>query len=232
MIADCRKTFWLIVTALMCLAPCISGQDQKTQVPLFKVSVDTVFAKVVVTDPWNRNVTGLQKEDFRVYEDRVRQTIVHFSQQSAPVSVGFIFDISNSMVQNRYLSASKSWFTQLMKSAGSNPEDEYFLITFNQKINLVQAFTNDTAELQYDLAMQKPGGWTALYDAVTKIKLPVLVMAGNGGPDGARSRVLYERIASKDKTLKLYEGLLHEIFNEPEYPQVMADMENWLTAHI
>jgi acylglycerol lipase len=73
---------------------------------------------------------------------------------------------------------------------------------------------------------------STLYDGVTKIKLPVLVMAGNGGPDGARSRVLYERIASKDKTLKLYEGLLHEIFNEPEYPQVMADMEKWLTHHI
>jgi acylglycerol lipase len=73
---------------------------------------------------------------------------------------------------------------------------------------------------------------STLYDGVTKIKLPVLVMAGNGGPDGARSRVLYERIPSKDKTLKLYDGLLHEIFNEPEYPQVMADMENWLTHHI
>jgi acylglycerol lipase len=73
---------------------------------------------------------------------------------------------------------------------------------------------------------------SALYDGVRKIELPVLVMAGNGGPDGARSRVLYERIASKDKTLKLYEGLLHEIFNEPEYPQVMADMEKWLASHI
>ena len=73
---------------------------------------------------------------------------------------------------------------------------------------------------------------STLYDAVTQIKLPVLVMAGNGGTDGARSRVLYERIASKDKTLKLYEGLLHEIFNEPEHPQVMADMEKWLTHRI
>ena len=71
-----------------------------------------------------------------------------------------------------------------------------------------------------------------LYDTVTKINLPVLVMAGNGGPDGARSRVLFDRIASKDKTLKLYEGLLHEIFNEPEYPQVMADMEKWLAQRI
>jgi acylglycerol lipase len=64
-----------------------------------------------------------------------------------------------------------------------------------------------------------------LYDSVPQIKLPTLIMAGNGGPDGARSRVLYERIILKDKTFKLYEGLLHEIFNEPEHPQVMADLK-------
>ena len=71
-----------------------------------------------------------------------------------------------------------------------------------------------------------------LYDMVPRITLPVLIMAGNGGPDGARSRVLYERIGSKDKTLKLYEGLLHEIFNEPEYLQVLADLETFLKAHL
>jgi acylglycerol lipase len=67
-----------------------------------------------------------------------------------------------------------------------------------------------------------------LYDMAPQIKLPALIMAGNGGPDGARSRVLYELIGSEDKTLKLYPGLLHEIFNEPEHPQVMADLEKWL----
>jgi alpha-beta hydrolase superfamily lysophospholipase len=71
-----------------------------------------------------------------------------------------------------------------------------------------------------------------LYKPVMQIKLPALIMAGNGGSDGARSRVLYERIASKDKTLKLYEGLLHEIFNEPEHPQVLADLEVWLKHRI
>jgi acylglycerol lipase len=71
-----------------------------------------------------------------------------------------------------------------------------------------------------------------LYDMVPKIKLPALIMAGNGGADGARSRILYEQIGSKDKTLKLYEGLLHEIFNEPEHPQVLADLEKWLMVHI
>ena len=70
-----------------------------------------------------------------------------------------------------------------------------------------------------------------LPEQVPQIRLPVLIMAGAGGPDGARSQALYEYIGSEDKTLKLYEGLLHEIFNEPEHPQVMADMEAWLRVH-
>jgi alpha-beta hydrolase superfamily lysophospholipase len=57
-------------------------------------------------------------------------------------------------------------------------------------------------------------------------------MAGNDVPDGERSQALYEFIGSKDKTLKRYNGLRHEIFNEPEYPQVMVDLEKWLEAHI
>jgi alpha-beta hydrolase superfamily lysophospholipase len=73
-----------------------------------------------------------------------------------------------------------------------------------------------------------------LPEQVAGIKLPILIMAGTAAPmgDAARSRALYEAVGSKDKTLKLYEGLLHEIFNEPEHKQVMADMEAWLTAHM
>jgi acylglycerol lipase len=67
---------------------------------------------------------------------------------------------------------------------------------------------------------------------VKQIKLPVLIMAGAGGPDGARSQVLFDLIGSTDKTYKPYAGLLHEIFNEPEYALVMADMEKWLENHI
>jgi acylglycerol lipase len=67
---------------------------------------------------------------------------------------------------------------------------------------------------------------------VERIKLPVLIMAGAGGPDGPRSKVLFDIIGSADKTYKPYAGLLHEIFNEPEYPRVMADMEEWLKNHI
>ncbi len=67
-----------------------------------------------------------------------------------------------------------------------------------------------------------------------QIKLPVLIMHATAdrlsNPEG--SRMLYELVNSKDKTLKWYEGLYHEIFNEPEHIQVMADMETWLAAHV
>jgi lysophospholipase len=67
-----------------------------------------------------------------------------------------------------------------------------------------------------------------------QIKLPVLIMHGTADrlsdPEG--SRILYQRISSVDKKLKLYNGFYHEIFNEPECEQVFIDMEEWLDAHI
>lgn len=67
-----------------------------------------------------------------------------------------------------------------------------------------------------------------------KITLPILVMAGYASPlgDGPRSEALFERVASPDKTLKLYPELMHEIFNEPEFPQVMGDLESWLSQRV
>ncbi len=98
---------------------------------------------------------------------------------------------------------------------------------------VIQAYENDPLVYRGPVpANSATGGmFTRLYDLVPQIKLPVLIMAGNAVTDSQRSRLLYERIASKDKTLKLYEGLQHEIFNEPEHPQVMADLEKWLEAH-
>jgi len=66
------------------------------------------------------------------------------------------------------------------------------------------------------------------------ITLPILIMAGAASPlgDGPRSEALYAIVGSSDKTLKLYDGLMHEIFNEPEYSRVMADLEVWLEARL
>jgi alpha-beta hydrolase superfamily lysophospholipase len=76
--------------------------------------------------------------------------------------------------------------------------------------------------------------WKTLPEEMSKIKLPVLIMHGSADQlsDPAGSKLLYERAGSKDKTLKLYDGFYHEIFNEPEHKKVMADVEAWLAKHI
>ena len=68
---------------------------------------------------------------------------------------------------------------------------------------------------------------------VAAIKLPVLIIAGGASPlgDGEGSKELYETVSSQDKTLKIYEGLMHEIHNEPERARVFADMLAWLESH-
>jgi alpha-beta hydrolase superfamily lysophospholipase len=76
-------------------------------------------------------------------------------------------------------------------------------------------------------------GLRARAGAATAITLPTLIMAGGASPlgEGEGSRRLFETISSEDKTLKVYDGLMHEIFNEPEREIVFADLDAWLKAH-
>ena len=132
--------------------------------PVFRVDVETVFVKVSVSDPLNRYVTGLSKEHFHVFEDKVEQEIVHFEQESAPISVGIIFDISGSMKDNSNIKKAKSAIARFLDFG--RPADEYLLITFNQSTKLVRDFSQKASTLQNDIVFQKPGGNTSLYDAV------------------------------------------------------------------
>lgn len=99
---------------------------------------------------------------------------------------------------------------------------------------VVEAYRNDPLvyhgppRFSRESGMGKLGG--ELGQTAAAIKLPVLIMAGGASPlgEGAGSQALYDAVASEDKTLKLYEELLHEIFNEPEHREVMADMDAWL----
>ena len=155
----------LIAAASLLFLFDLYGQSRKPAAPpLFKVGVENVFVKVSVIDPLNRFVTGLEKEHFKIYEDNVEQTIAYFNQEAAPISVGIIFDVSGSMKDNNNIRKAKSAITRFLQSG--NPEDDYFLITFNQKTTLAHAFTDESSSVQNEVAFQKPGGRTALYDAV------------------------------------------------------------------
>jgi len=203
---------WLISAALLSFIFDLNGQTGKlAPPPLFKVGVETVFVKVSVTDPLNRYVTGLEKEHFKVYEDKVEQAITHFNQQSAPISVGLIFDISGSMKDNNNIKKAKSAAARFLQSG--NPEDEYFLITFNQKTTLVQPFTSESSTLQNDVAFQKPGGRTAMYDAIymgldqmqaAKNEKKALILITDGEDNSSRYSPGEVRDFAKESDVQIY----------------------------
>ena len=115
-----------------------------------------------VTDPLNSTVTGLEKDNFRVLEGGVEQEIVSFTSEDAPVSIGLVFDNSGSM--DNKMGKSREAVAQFFKTA--NPEDEFFLVRFNDRPELVDDFTTDLADIQNRLVFTEAKGRTSLLDAV------------------------------------------------------------------
>jgi VWFA-related protein len=127
-----------------------------------RVDSTLVLIPVTVTDPMNRFVTGLEKEHFKVQEDNVDQAISHFASEDAPLSVGIVFDTSRSMGSK--LAKSRQAVVQFCKTA--NPADEFFLVLFNDRPELVVGFTTDVEDLQSRITFTESKGSTALLDAV------------------------------------------------------------------
>jgi len=139
-----------------------SNPDPKAQsTPLFNVDTTLVLIPTTVTDPSNRYLLGLQKQDFHLFEDGVEQTITHFSGEDAPLSVGLVFDMSASMGDK--LRTSREAALQFLKTM--NPEDEAFLVEFSDRAELAARFTSQVEEIQNKLTSGQPGGLTAMLDA-------------------------------------------------------------------
>jgi len=132
--------------------------------PRTDIRVDStlVLIPVTVTDPMNRFVTGLEKENFKLFEDKQAQEITQFSSEDAPLSVGVVFDCSGSM--GHKLEKSRQAVSQFFKLA--NPEDEFFLVQFSDSAQLIQPFTRNLEEIQNKLTFVQSKGRTALLDAV------------------------------------------------------------------
>src|SRR6516165_5906772 len=140
----------------------IGVRQPQVHVTPLQVSVDMVIVNVTVTDPYDRIVTGLEQDSFEVFDDKVAQKIVSFSTEDAPISVGMIFDSSGSMSDK--IEKSKEAALQFFKT--SNPEDEFMLINFNDRPDLLSSFTSKFENLQDRLLFAKSGGRTALLDAL------------------------------------------------------------------
>src|ERR1039458_466424 len=163
----------------------------KTHTKPMKVQVDMVLVPVTITDPLNRLVTGLDRENFNLFEGKDQQEIKTFSSEDAPVSIGVIFDISGSMSSK--IERAREAVVEFFKTA--NPQDEFFMIAFADKPEEISDFTSSVDDIQGRLIYTVPRGRTALLDAiylgVTKMrqaKYPkkALLIISDGGDNHSR----------------------------------------------
>ncbi len=156
-----------------------------------RIDTNLVLVPVSVLDPQNHPVTGLEKEHFRVLEDRVEQAITHFSMDDEPVAVGLVFDISGSMGPK--LQKSRQAAAEFFRT--SNSDDEFFLVEFNDQPKLVVPLTQNADEIQNQLTWAQSKGRTALLDAVfmslsemkkSKKNRKALLIISDGGDNSSR----------------------------------------------
>ena len=164
----------------ICLAATVavlSGQEppqQDNQAFRFRTGIELVNVTATVTDQNGRFVSGLRKEDFRVYQDDQEQEITHFNAERVPVSVGIVLDTSGSMAGDKMAAARMALNRFLLDLLG--PEDEVFLYRFDSNPELVHEWTTDRRRVSAALNRIQPRGGTAMYDALAEA-IP-LVQAG------------------------------------------------------
>jgi Ca-activated chloride channel family protein len=170
----------------------VSTKDGLTShVRALKVDVDLVLVPVTITDPMNRLVTGLERDNFQLYEGSSQQEIRTFSSEDAPVSLGVIFDSSGSMSSK--MDRAKEAVVEFFKTA--NPQDEFFMVTFSDQPEAVSDFTSSVDEIQNKLVFAVPKHRTALLDAIymgvskmrqAKFAKKALLIISDGGDNHSR----------------------------------------------
>lgn len=193
-----------------------------------RVESTMVLIPVTVTDPFNRFVTGLDKENFKLFEDKKEQDILQFSSEDAPLSIGVVFDSSGSMGSK--LEKSRQAVAQFIRTA--NPEDEFFLVQFNDTADLVQPFTQNLEEIQNRLAFTQSKGRTALLDAIylslhemKKARNPrkALLLISDGGDNSSRYTETDIKNLVKEADVQIYAiGIYEPIGARSRTPEELA----------
>ena len=171
------------------------GQRDNSATPTFSSDVNLMVLHPTVKNSKGEFVSGLQKQDFQVFDDGQRQTIKLFQHEDVPVAVGLIVDSSGSMSGKRLdVSAATLTFVH-----ASNPDDQMFVVNFNENVSFglppAKRFSAQASELIEALGNQPGGGRTALYDAVETglVRLQkadrnkkVLIVISDGGDNASK----------------------------------------------
>ena len=179
------------------LKPVVEGSDNVAKQATsrrdarLRINVNLVQVPMTVTDPMNRLVTGLEKENFALFDNNIGQTIRYFSSEDAPLTIGIIFDLSGSM-GSKFVRARKA-LTEFLRT--SNPQDEFFVVGFNDRPAVIVDYTSDPDDVEARMVMLKPENRTALIDAVylgvdhlrqAKYERKALLIISDGGDNRSR----------------------------------------------
>lgn len=204
MLKDKTKFFLLSLMLAVAFVGATSAQD-KTFEDVIVINTDLVVLRAGVTDKQGRAVTGLKKENFKVFEDGIEQKIEIFSNEESPVSWGVVLDRSGSMMEM----LSEVYQASLHVIDEGTDKDEMFIATFNEKPELISRFETDKHRLENSTLGLRADGNTALYDAVFfaldefkqgKFRKKVLVVVTDGEDNASRLsfRKLIERAEEEE----------------------------------
>lgn len=200
---------------------------------LIRRDVDLVMVPVIITDTTGHLVTGLQKQNFKVFEEKQKQEIRSFSNEDAPISVGVVLDTSGSMETK--IARAKEAVAEFCNAA--NPQDQFFLVTFSDTPNAGSGFTSSAQDIQNKLAFITPKGNTSLLDAVylglQKMRhasqpRKALIVISDGGDNHSRYTEGEIKSAVREADVTLFSiGIYDKYFPTQEErlgPQLMSDL--------
>jgi VWFA-related protein len=186
-------------------------QEEPVVLPKANIRVDAnlVLVPVTVLDPLARMVTGLEAENFQVFEGGIRQKVISFGSEDSPLSIGIVLDTSGSM--GAKLEISRQGVAEFFRSA--NPEDEAFLVEFSDRPELVLPFTHNLGQIQDRILTARSKGNTALLDGVTlaiaamkKASHPrkALLLLSDGGDNHSRYTATEVKNRVKESDVQIY----------------------------
>jgi len=194
-------------------------KQEDTPRPTLRVDTNLVLIPVAVNDDLARPVAGLEKQNFKVFDDKVEQTITSFSRDNEPIAMGLVFDTSGSMTG--LLGESRLAANEFLRTA--EMEDEFCLVEFDSAPRLTVPLTRDAGRIQHELLFSKAGGSTAMLDAIylalheikkSKLERKALVIISDGGDNNSRYTYSEVRDVLRESDVLIYAigipGLLSE----------------------
>jgi Ca-activated chloride channel family protein len=190
------------------------------QRPPFRAEVDQVVVYAAIYDKLNQLVTGLTQDDFSIFEDKTPQQITYFGADDLPSTVGIVVDCSGSMRSkiDTVIDAIKLFLSL------NNPENELFLIRFNDKVELEEGFTNDQEDIRDALDNLIVSGGTALYDAIV-----LAVDEARKGSEPRKAIIVFTDGQDKDSYYK-HEELLSKVEESDVQVHIVAFLDAELSS--